>query len=155
MERLLEHLEKSYAVDAVNQLDSDLACYLDYTWKKSLSVEQYIAGFHSRLEKIACLDLNNKLKGHLLLQKSALTTQNKNLVVGSASGNYDITHLIAAMRNAFMHQTPLDASMATNTTQDTGSNHHEIGYFKNQRNNTNDLGSNRPARTTSTSWSGQ
>lgn len=43
------------------------ADFLDYTWKKEVSVEHFISGFHIRVDKISELNLNDKLKGHLLL----------------------------------------------------------------------------------------
>lgn len=108
---ILARLDKSYAVDSVNQLDADLASFLDYSWNKSSSVEQYIAGFHSRLDKVVSLNLDDKLKGHLLLRQAALTPQEKNMLVGAASGNYDVQRLTAALRNAYINVTPVDATM--------------------------------------------
>ena len=43
VELILERLDKAYAVDKTNQLDSDLADFLDYSWKKELSVEHFIS----------------------------------------------------------------------------------------------------------------
>ncbi len=63
--KIIEHLEKSYGVDAVDQLDIDLAEFFDFTWSSNITVEEYIAGFHSRLDKIAELSFSSKLKGHL------------------------------------------------------------------------------------------
>jgi len=63
---ILDHLEKSYGVGKTDQLDIDLANFLDYSWTKDLSVEQFVAGFHSRLDRIASLSIDDKLKGHLL-----------------------------------------------------------------------------------------
>lgn len=111
VEMILKRLDKSYAVDAANQLDSDLAVFLDYSWKKSSSVEQYIAGFHSRLDKIASLEIDEKLKGHLLLRQASLSSQEKNMLVGAASGSYDISKLTAAMRNAYINSPPTDSTM--------------------------------------------
>lgn len=68
VDRLLKHLDKSYAIDAANQLDDDLERFLYYTWEKKKTVEQDIAEFHTRLDKIATLNIDNKLKGHLLLR---------------------------------------------------------------------------------------
>lgn len=121
----------------------------------SLTFEQYIAGCRSRLDKIVSLELYNKLKGHQLPLKAARVIQNKSILVGAASGSYDITHLTSVMRNAFMHKTPPDASIDTNTTQDRGSNHHDFVQSNHQRNSTNSSGPSRPARKTPTFYSGQ
>ena len=110
---LLEHLDKSFAVDPANQLDSDLATFLDFTWKKTMTVEQYIAGFHSRLDRISSLKMDNKLKGHLLLRQASLETQEKNMVIGAESGNHDITYLSSALRNAYVNHLPSSSTMNT------------------------------------------
>ena len=57
-------LDKLYQVDKTDQLDIDLTKFLDYTWKSSSNVEQFIAGFRTRLYKISSLALDEKLKGH-------------------------------------------------------------------------------------------
>lgn len=111
--KLLSHLDKYYAVDASNQLDADLADLLDYTWKKTMSVEQYIQGFHNRLDKIATLNLDKKLKGHLFLRQAALLPLDKNLLVGSASGIYDNMHLTSAMCNCFLNHIPMESTLNT------------------------------------------
>lgn len=144
VERLLKHLDKSYAIDAANQLDADLALFLDYTWKKSMSVEQYIAGFHSRLDKISTLQLDNKLKGHLLLRQAALAPQDRNMLVGAASGSYDVQHLTAALRNAYMNQTPVDTSLTTQGS--TASSHNEGGRARQDRRNDNRVHGRQPGQ---------
>lgn len=84
-----------------------------------MSVEQYIAGFHSRLDKIATLNLDDKLKGHLLLRQASLQMHEKNMLIGAASGSYDVKNLTAAMRNAYIQQAPAESSM--NTRDDANS----------------------------------
>ena len=37
--QLLAHLDKSYAIDSANQMDINLANFLDFTWKKTMTVE--------------------------------------------------------------------------------------------------------------------
>ncbi len=61
-DNILEHLDKSYAIDATDQLDIDLATFLDFSWKNHMPVEQFIAGFHSRLDRIASLNMDAKQK---------------------------------------------------------------------------------------------
>eukprot|EP00171_Calliarthron_tuberculosum_P018277 IDg18277t1 len=110
---ILEHLDKSYAVDATNQLDLDLATFLDYVWEKSMTVEQFIAGFHARLDKIAALNIDNKLKGHLLLRQAALDAQDRNIIVGAASGKYDVKDISIALRQAYRNSKDNEATMST------------------------------------------
>ncbi len=89
-DKILQHLDKSYAIDATDQLDIDLATFLDYSWKNHMPVEQFIAGFHSRLDRVASLNMDAKLKGHLLLRQAGLDMHTRNMIVGASSGKYDV-----------------------------------------------------------------
>lgn len=73
-------------------------------------MEQLIAGFHSRLDTIASLNLDNKLKGHLLLCQASLSRNDKNALVGAASGSYDVVNLTTALRNAFMRVSKVETA---------------------------------------------
>lgn len=52
-----------------------------------MSVEEFILGSHSRLDKISKLNMNDELNGHLLLKQVNLGNQDRNLFVGAAGGN--------------------------------------------------------------------
>lgn len=69
----------------------------------NMTVEQYISGFHSRLDKVASLKFDNNLKGHIVLHQAVLPTHEKTMLVGAASGSYDILHLTEELRNAFIN----------------------------------------------------
>lgn len=64
-------------------------------------MDQYVAGFHSRLDKISTLEPDGNLKGHFLLRQASLSPFDCNLVVGAASGSYDVKDVGNALRNAF------------------------------------------------------
>ena len=98
---ILERLDKAYAVDVSNQLDTDLADFLDYTWKKEFSVEHFISGFHTRVDKISSISLDDKLKGHILLRQAQLAENEKHIIVGVASGSYDVKDISTALRNIY------------------------------------------------------
>ena len=110
--KILEHLDKSYGVDKVDQLDIDLASFLDFNWTGNMAVEQFIAGFHSRIDKIAELHMDDKLKGHLLLRAAGLDSHMRNLIVGTSAGNYDVSSISSALRQAFRNNFK-PASMAS------------------------------------------
>lgn len=99
--QILDHLDKSYGVDSVDQLDIDLANFFEFSWSGNMTVEENIAGFHARIDKIAELALDSKLKGHLLLQQAGLDNNTRNMIVGAASGNYSVDKVSTAMRQAF------------------------------------------------------
>jgi len=114
---ILEKLDKLYQIDKTDQLDIDLTTFLDYTWKSSFSVEQFIAGFHTRLDKISSLKLDEKLKGHLLLRQAGLDTHSRNMILGAASGNYAVTSIANSLRQAYRlnNSTPTDVSPGYNS----------------------------------------
>ena len=111
--KILEQLDKLYGVDSADQLDMDLAEFLDFYWKQPMSVEDYIAGFHSRLDKLSELNMNDKLKGHLLLRQAGLERNTRNRIVSAAAGNYEISKIANALRQAYR-----------NTDSSSSSNHH-------------------------------
>ena len=53
IELILERLYKAYSIDKTNQLDAYLADFVDYSWKKELSVEQFSSCFHTWVYKIS------------------------------------------------------------------------------------------------------
>ena len=84
--KTLDHLEKSYGVDDVDQLRIDLASFFGFQWRSNMTIEEYIAGFHAHLDKLSELSLTDKLKGHLLLRQAGLDSRTRNVIVRSASG---------------------------------------------------------------------
>lgn len=134
----LKKLDKSYAVDTANQLYAYLARFLDYSFKKSLTIEQYIAGFHSRLDKIATLNLDNKLKVYLLLHQATFPQHHKNMIVGAASGSYDVMRLTASLLDAYIHTGPVASTMASrNTTTHPLLNEARQNNLQNERSDSN------------------
>lgn len=61
-----------------------------YAWNKTLTVDQCITGFHSRIYKIAPLQLCNNQTYHLLLRQAALPSNEKNMIYGVPSDSYDV-----------------------------------------------------------------
>ncbi len=109
--KILEHLDRSYGGDDTDQLDTDLAAFLDYSWDNRTSIETCIAGFHARLDKLAELNLNSKLQGHLLLRQARIDTHSKNMIIGASSGSYEVRAISSALRQAFRNYS--DSSMVT------------------------------------------
>lgn len=46
--------------------------FFDYTWGKAMSADKGFVKFHAKLNKIASLDMKDKLKGQLLLRQAQL-----------------------------------------------------------------------------------
>lgn len=66
-----------------------------------MSVEEFVVGFPSRLDRISRLDMNDELKSHFLLKQANLDSRNRNLLVGAAVGDYSLQALATSLRNAF------------------------------------------------------
>lgn len=84
VERLLENLDKSYAVATTNEVNTNLSSFLDHTCKLTKRIEKYIEGVQGRLDKISTLNLENKLKGNLLLRQGSLTVKFNNIPYSSS-----------------------------------------------------------------------
>lgn len=52
-ELILVQLDKAFAIDISNTLDSDLADFFDYTGKKEVRVKHFIFRFHTWMEHIS------------------------------------------------------------------------------------------------------
>ena len=109
VQHILAHLDKSYLMDSTDKLDMDLAAFLDYKWESYMSVEQFVAGFHTRLDKIASLQIDAKLKGHLLLRQACLDHSERNMIVGASSGSYDVGSITASLKQAFRLNKPISS----------------------------------------------
>lgn len=66
-----------------------------------MSVEAFMVGFHSRLDKISKLDMDDDLKSHLLLNQANQDSHDRNLDVGAAGADYALQALATCLRNAF------------------------------------------------------
>lgn len=53
-----------------------------------MSVEQFIS----------TLQMDDKLKGHLLLRQANLEPLDKSMIVGASSGKYDVCSIVGALR---------------------------------------------------------
>lgn len=111
---LLKEMDKKFGLDSVTLLHNNISDFFDYNWDKHMTVEEFVVGFHSRLDKVSKLDMNDELKGHLLLKQANLDSHDRNLVVGAAGGDYTLQALATSLRNAFRCQAPPHVSMNTN-----------------------------------------
>lgn len=113
LERVLAQLDTYYAVYKLSQLDSDLSGFLDCTCEKSLTVEELIAGFHARHDRIAELEFPAIVQGHMMIRNESRDQNEQNMVVGQASGDYNIQRISAALRTAYRKKLPYSASLNT------------------------------------------
>eukprot|EP00171_Calliarthron_tuberculosum_P018452 IDg18452t1 len=102
-QKILEHLDKSYAASKTDQLDLDLDSFLEFIWSDNQSVDQFVAGFRTRLDKIAELNIDSKFKGHLLLRQAGLDKGARNMIIGSTSGSYEVDKISSALRLMYLH----------------------------------------------------
>lgn len=101
--------KNSYGNDNKEELDGDLASFLDYKWTWNMSADQFIAGFDAHFDKVSSLNTEAELKGHTLLRQACLFLKDGNMV--SASGSYDVTCITLANHNAFKGRTLYDYSL--------------------------------------------
>lgn len=113
VERLLAHLDRSYGLDDNNWLNTHLSAFFNYSWSSELTVDQFIAGFNARLDRVACLKFNEFFKGHLLLSKSGLSPSDLNIFIAASAGSYEVRNLVVALRNAFTQSTSMDPHRQT------------------------------------------
>lgn len=96
---IVQRLDKAYEIGKTNGLDADLSGFLDYSSKTEISKEPFISTFHTRVDKIASLNLDEKLKGHLLLRQADLQYHDQHIFVGAPNGSYDVNQVSAALRS--------------------------------------------------------
>ena len=95
----VEKLNSIYKTYQTDQLDIDLASFFNYCWTSDMYIEHFIAGFNTRLDKISELDLNDKLKEHILLRQARLDQNSKNLIIESSSKKYNFQSISTALRS--------------------------------------------------------
>lgn len=100
---ILQHLDMAYANNKTDQLGSEFANFLDFSWNRHSSIEKFIVCFHSRLDQIAEININTKLKGHLLLRQAEIDNQEHSLIVGAYYGSYEVKNISAALREAYRY----------------------------------------------------
>lgn len=83
-------------------------------------MEHFISGIHTRIDKIAELNLNDKLKGHLLLRQEDLEHQERHVVIGEASGRYDVHKVSAALHNIYRNGEVVSATHLNNYNRNGG-----------------------------------
>lgn len=69
-----------------------------------MSVAEFVAGFHTRLYKMSMLDIKDELRNHLLQRQAKLDRHDRNIVIGSAGGDYSLQALKSSLRNAFFRR---------------------------------------------------
>lgn len=84
-----------------------------------MSADHFITEFPARSDKVSSLNMDVKLKGHILLQRACLSLQDRNIVIGSTSCNYSVICIISAIRKTFRSRTPYDSTLVTTTTNST------------------------------------
>ena len=127
---LLDHLDKSFGTDNMSQLDHDLSAFFAYQWTPTMTVDQFVIGFHNLYNKVSILNLEPNVRGHILLRQTMLNTHEKNLIIGAGGGSYDLSNVTTALRNSFRdssanpHQTLMTNHQSTYPVQ--GFNRHHI-----------------------------
>lgn len=153
-----EHVDKAYAIDEIDQVENDLAKFLDYTWKKNVSIENFTSGFHTRVDKISELKLDEKLKGHLILRQMTLANYDRHVAIGAESECYEVNHVTAVLRNIFRNRITTEASLLggpSNSRDQETHGHANPTYRGSDTRRQRAIGHNNTNRGNNGNWNGQ
>lgn len=78
------------------------------------SVDEFVAAFHAKLDKITMLDVKDELKEYFLLKQAILDSHKTNIVIGCTGGKYFLQELSLSLRNIYRDESPPLSSMASN-----------------------------------------
>lgn len=105
---------KKFGCDITTLLHSNVALLFDCTCEKSMSVDEFVVGFHAKHHKISMLDMENELKVYLLLKQANLDSHERDIVIGFAGGSYSLQPLLTSLCNAYRGESLPPSSMASN-----------------------------------------
>lgn len=88
LEKLISEMDKKFGCDCTTLLHNNVSAFSDYTWDKSMTIDEFVVGFLIRLDKIQKLELKDELKSHLRLTRANLDAHDGNIIVGSSGGYY-------------------------------------------------------------------
>ena len=98
LEAFLEKLDSSYKLGDADHLDIDLADILYFIKGPKMTIEEYISGFFSSLNRLSKLKIDDVLKGHLLRRQAGLSSKERALVVVASSGNWEFSSITSSLR---------------------------------------------------------
>lgn len=55
-----------------------------------MKIDEFVVVFHSCLDKICMMNMNDELKGPFFLMQANLDGHDQNLIIGSAGGDYSL-----------------------------------------------------------------
>lgn len=99
LENTIVEMDKKFGCDCTCVLHNNVSAFFDYTWDKSMTVEEFLAGLHTRVDEIHKLELSDELKGHVLLRQSTLDVHDRNFIVRSSGGENPLQDLSTCPRN--------------------------------------------------------
>lgn len=111
----MTEMDKTFGCNATTLLQKNVSAFFDFTWGKTMSVLAFVVSFHAHFDKISMLDMNGELKEHLLLRQTELDGYDRNIVIGSAGGDYSLQALSRVLRHAYHGQYLPASSMATSS----------------------------------------
>lgn len=82
MGSLIRDIDRKFWLQTGTVLHNDILDFFNIIWDKNVSVEEFVAGFHSRLDIVSLLKIKKVLKTLLLIKLVDLDSQNRNLVIG-------------------------------------------------------------------------
>lgn len=78
-----------------------------------MTVEEFIADFYARHDKIAELQFSTIVQGRMMLRQAGLDSIEQNMNVQQASHNYDVNRVSSALHSAYKNNLPYSATLNT------------------------------------------
>lgn len=110
---LRSELDKKFGLDNVTLEHNNISYFFHDQRDNSLLIEEFVVGFHSSLDIVSNLEINNEVKGHLLLKQAKLDSHDRNLVVEAAGDDCFLQTPATSLKNAFRSKGLPPASMNT------------------------------------------
>lgn len=67
---LIEEINRKFGSKYITMLHNSLLNVSDFVWENGMSAAELVVRFHSRLDEISKLDMNDEVKGHSLLRQA-------------------------------------------------------------------------------------
>lgn len=111
---LLPEMDRYFGLHTVTLLHNNAPDFFDFSWDKSMWVEKFVIRFHRSLENLSDLDMNDELKGPLVIRQAHPDNHGRTLVVDAAAGEYSFQALAISLRKVFRTRRFPAASMNPN-----------------------------------------
>lgn len=94
-------MDKKFGCDSTTLLHRNVTVFFNFTWEKTVCVDEFVIVFYAKLDKISVVDLKDEFNGYLLLKQANLDSNERNMVIGSVGGKHSLQALSTSLRSAY------------------------------------------------------